>query len=325
MNLKTWFPLVLAVVLGLIAMKVAHDVVSKGQPTTAPTGGTKVLVAKHDMAAGSQLTTDDLQAVFMSGEVGAGAIFSEPNDLTGRVLTSAMVKGTPVVESLLAPNGSGAGLQALIPAGMRAITLEINEISGIAGNLVPNCRVDVVSTIGGGESGDMTSRTIVQNVKVQAVGMRRAEGEQQGPVHSATILVSPREAETIELASTTGKPRLVLRSGMDNDVTAAGGISLAELRHGGAGLGTSDPFETVPAVMTKPVETSSAPTTQQAQTPAPVQQAVAETARPWRRGRSIKIIRAGVETDVVVEEVASPIGRRLMTNMPTEEVPAQNN
>lgn len=319
MNFKTWFPLVLAIVLGLIAMKVARDVISNKEPSGSEQAGTPVVVAKNDIAPGAQLTAEDLTIASIGGEVNTAAIFTKPEDLVGRVATSPVVKGTPVLETLLAPTGTGAGLQALIPPGMRAITVEINEFSGVAGNLTPGSRVDVVATING-EGGETTSRTVVQNVKVQAIGMRQTQGDPNSPTRSVTLLASPKEAEAIELANATGKPRLVLRNGNDADTSLSDGVTLAELRRGGTV--SSDPFEVVPAVLTQSAQPSTPPATQpQAQTEPARTQPVTDT-RPWRRpARQIKIIRGGVETEVTVEEIALPAGPRYITNSPTDELP----
>lgn len=322
MNFKTWFPLVLAIVLGLVAMKVARDVLSKKEPAAAGGSATQVVVANRDLAAGAELKAEDLTTMSIAGEVNSQAMFTNITGVTGRVVASAIAKGTPVLETLLAPVGSGAGLQALIPKGMRAITIEINEFSGVAGNLIPGCRVDVVSTING-EGGETTSRTVVQNVKIQAMGVRATQGDPNAPVRSATLLATPDEAEAIELAASTGKPRLVLRNGNDNEAAVTGGMTLAELRNGGTL--PLDPFSTEmgPAVQVSAPSPANPPSTQpQTVTEAqPRTQQVAER-RPWRpAGRQVKIIRGGIETEVVVEDLAVNAGSRWMTtNAPTEEL-----
>lgn len=315
MNFKTWFPLVLAIVLGLVAMKVARDVISKNQSGAPATAGTQVVVVKDDLPAGAELTVEALTTTTMSGEVNTAALFTDPAVVKGRVLATPIAKGTPVSESLLAPSGVGRGLQALIPAGMRAITIEINEFSGVAGNLIPGCRVDVVATINA-EGGETASRTVVQNVKVQSLGMRQTEGDPAAPMRSVTLLASPKEAEAIELAAATGKPRLVLRNGTDSDTALSAGVTLAELRRGGTV--SSDPFEDMPVALTTQVQPPATQPTAQAEQPRT--QPVTES-RPWRRaGRQIKIIRGGVETEVTVEELATPVGPRWITNAPTEEL-----
>lgn len=316
-NFKTWFPLVLAVVLGLVAMKVARDVISNKEPAANAGPSSEVVVVKRDLAAGAELTSEDLTTAKISGELNPQAVFASTSSVTGRVLITGISKGAPVMDTLLAPSGTGSGLQALIPAGMRAITIEINEFSGVAGNLTSGSKVDVVATING-EGGETTSRTVVQNVRVQSIGMRQAQGENNGAMRSVTLLASPKEAEQIELAAATGKPRLVLRNGNDSDTSSSEGVTLAQLRTGGLFSGGSiDPFETiVPAISAPPVQT--APTTQP-QSDQPRTQPVAET-RPWRRaGRQVKIIRGGVETEVIVEEVAFPTNSR-WTSTPTDEL-----
>src|SRR5690606_33654717 len=120
-----------------------------------------------------------------------------------------------------------AGLQALIPEGMRAITIEVNEFSGLAGMIRPGAIVDVMSTLqGSGE--DAMARTIVQGVRVTAVGQRvsalEEQDEEAGPARSVTLLVTPEQAEKIELAAVTSRPRLVLRSPADTEPTLSRGV-----------------------------------------------------------------------------------------------------
>ncbi|HVT89917.1 MAG TPA: Flp pilus assembly protein CpaB, partial [Tepidisphaeraceae bacterium] len=174
MNLKTWIPLVLAIALGLLAMKIASNVMSKNNPSVSDAGSKSIVVFKHDVTPGSKLTAEDLETAKIAGDINTQAVFNKPADLDGRVMFTAATKGTPVIDSMLTPVGTGGGLQALVPKGKRAITVEINEFTGIAGNLVPGCRVDVVSTING-ENGEQVSRTVVQNVVVQSMGMRQAQ------------------------------------------------------------------------------------------------------------------------------------------------------
>src|SRR5678815_1688554 len=164
MNVKTWIPLALAIVLGVIAAKVARDVLMKNKPQqTQAVKLTKVVIAKADLLPGRQLQAEDL----MVGEVTPQSVpegaFNEIEQLVGRVVENRTIKGQPVVAAILAPEGAAAGLQALVPRGMRAITIEVNEFSGVAGLLTPGCRVDVIATIQA--EGGPVARTIVQNVK----------------------------------------------------------------------------------------------------------------------------------------------------------------
>jgi pilus assembly protein CpaB len=303
MNLKTWVPLVLAIVLGLIAMKVARDVMDKKNPSVTSENAMKVVVLKKDVPAGTQLTADDLGTAKMAGtDVNAQAIFSDPAALEKRVTIAPAVKGTPVINTMLAPEGAGSGMQALIPEGKRAVTVEINEFSGVAGNLIPGCHVDIVSTFTG-DHGEMLSRTIVQNLKVQSLGMRQGgdPNDAPGPVRSVTLIASPNEAEALELATSLGHPRMVLRASGDEEPTDSEGITVAELRRG---ITKSDYVEPI----------SLAPTTQ------PGSQ---QSTRSHMR--QIKIIRGGVESNSTVEELAAPIGPKWITGANTEEIPSSSN
>jgi pilus assembly protein CpaB len=260
------------------------------------------VVLKKDVPAGAQLKASDLETAKMAGDVNPQAIFSDPAKLENRVVVASASKGTPVIEAMLAPDGTGSGLQSLVPEGKRAITLEINEFSGIAGNLIVGCRVDVVATFTG-DHGDMLSRTIVQNLRVQGLGMHQGDAATDqgpaGPIRSVTLIASPQEAEALELATATGHPRLVLRASRDNVPTESAGITIAELRHG---VAHNNDY-------VQPIELS--PSTQPSQ-------------GVQTRTRQIQIIRGGIESETTIEELAAPIGPKWITGVNTDEIPAAN-
>lgn len=321
MNWKTWVPLALAIVLGLVAMKVARDVMSQRNGGSAQAAKmTDVVVLKNDLMAGTALKAEDVMIGKMTGEVSSESIFRNLSDVEGRVISVPMFKGQPVVENLLKPKGTGEGLQALVPEGMRAITVEINEFSGLAGFLLPGCRVDVVATISGESSNDnMVSRTIVQNVLVSALGQRHQNdpsADKSEQIKSVTLIVQPKEAEAIELAAATGRPRLVLRSSGDTDQKPSDGITVAELR-GKAKKANSDPF--LPVEFLKPV---APPAPVSISTPATQPTAQTEDWEPTIR-RSVRVIRGGVESDVTME-LPNPQTPKWMTNTQVEPaVPTQ--
>lgn len=262
MNWKTWIPLVLAVAFGLLAAKTARDVLLRGPRSAgaAETGRPRVVVARTDLAPGIALSDKDVRLAEISGDtVPAGSLRSVAEAI-GRVLLRPVVKDQPVDESTLAPPGTAAGPQALVPPGMRAVTLEINEVSGVGGLVVPGSAVDVVCTINDGGRGKPVSRTIVENVRVLAIGQRLAGAPHDGehaPAKSATLLVNPRQAEELELAASAGRTRLTLRGPLDGAVCGGSGVTLADL------LG---PAERLSAVA-PPVETAPAPATRSAEQP----------------------------------------------------------
>ena len=240
MNWKTWVPLIIAVILGLIAAKVGRDLLVSRKDSGGDTTHVRIVVAKRDIAPGHTLEAGDLAtAAFPPDSVPRGS-FREEAQLNGRVAAIQVIKGQPLLDSFLAMQGSGAGAQAIVPPGMRAVTLEVNETSGVAGLLVPGCRVDVVSTLPDQQTKISIARTIVQNVKVLAVGQRltvnnagakneSAMSAEAAVARSVTLLVKPREAEAIELASSSGRTRLVLRGSFDEGLRQGDGVSVAEL------------------------------------------------------------------------------------------------
>lgn len=295
MNWKTWAPLILAIVLGVVAAKIARDTMLKNKTAAAPTGKlAKIVVVKNDIMPGSELKSDDLTTANVDADKVPASSFQDPAALAGRVAEVMLVKNSPVVEQMLAPTGTGSGLQALVPTGMRAITMEVNEFSAVAGLITPGCHVDVIATIAGGDTGSQVAKTIVQNVKVTAVGQRTnvATDGSAPPAatpnemyKSITMLCSPEDAEAIELACSTGRPRLVLRGGRDNDVVETNGISLGALR--------GQPLTSVAAATptTQPVEITPSPTPQPSEAP------VAHSEPPHR---TIKVIRGGQESTVTM-------------------------
>lgn len=294
MNLKTWLPLALAIVLGLVAAKVARDALARsreGQRAQSKT--VKVVVAKGPVSPGQELTLDVLTLGPISAEAPPVGAFTDTAAVVGRVAATAMFAGQPVMDTLLAPTGVRAGLQALVPRGMRAITVEVNETSGVAGMLVPGSRVDVVCTLNGASKQETVACTIVQDVLVQAVGQRLTPGrspdeKDPAPVRSVTLIATPRDAEAIDLATSTGRTRLVLRGSNDRTLTETAGVTFVDLRG-------EEPF-------TPPVSVEQRPPVRIVEAPAPATQPVSDPfAEPKRPRRTVTLIKGGVRSEVVFD------------------------
>jgi pilus assembly protein CpaB len=302
MNWKAWVPLVLAIVLGLLAAKITRDVLAqRSAPQVVKTDLAQIVVAKHTITPGQEIRADDITV----GEVPAKRIpegaFKNTTDLIGRVAQIQFGKDQVLVESLLAPKGSGNGLAALVPDGMRAMTLQVDEFSGVAGMLVPGSHVDVIAAMQGA-NGEPVARTIVQNVKVQAVGQKltiapppaanekkeNANEPAPEPTRSVTLLVTPEQAEGLELACTTGRPRLVLRGGRDDNTAASQGVTIGQLR-GLRQIAIAPPTTQPESTTSTPIaiknDPFAIPTTQPAEPDT----------------RRISVIRGGQETVVTIE------------------------
>ena len=275
----------------------------------------RVVLATADLPPGSVLQEEHLVSGSIPEDPSAPGIsrysFAKPADVIGRVVLTQVVKGQPVLETLLAPKGSGGGAQAMIPEGMRAVTLEVNEYNGVAGLLVPGCQVDVVHTFkfrddGGGDGGLMT-RTLVENLRVLAVGRRTsaAGSATKGPepetlARSVTVLVTQHQAEMIDLVSHVGQPRLVLRNGLDKHVGGGKGVTLAELRGRGGNSPANDPL----VGMVQKIFGSDPPTTRPNDQTGP--KIITGQATGESNFRNVEVIRAGASTTVRVNATARP-------------------
>ena len=261
MNAKTVIPLVVALGLGVVAAKLGKDMMMKGRQGGDHTKVIKLVVAKEDLAPGSTIKETDVTVRELPAASASPDTFANPSDLVGRVVTGQMAKGQLVMSTQLARKGAMGGAQAMVPEGMRAVTLEVNEYSGVGGLLTPGSHVDVVQTIRGKVDDTTTlARTIAENLTVIAVGRKMSTlasgtGEaEQVIAKSVTLLVTPAEAEAIDLASHVGNPRLVLRNGTDSEVGGGKGVSVAELR----GTDGDDEAKTTPVAdpPVTPVEAS---------------------------------------------------------------------
>jgi pilus assembly protein CpaB len=299
MNWKTLLSLTVAIVMGLAAMYVGKDLVlGKAAPQSSGAKLVAVVFAKHDMDPGTVLTADDLVTQAIPQEVASPAALKDPKPLIGRALIAPVAAGTPLRDSLLAAPGSQGGITSLIPAGKRAVAVDVNESSGVAGLIVPGARVDVIATLRQAE-GEM-ARTIVENVKVQAVNRRMGrmnddpKAEPQ-PVKTVTLIVEPKDAEAIELAGNNGRLRLVLRGLSDDKPTASNGLTYQQL------TGIEAPRPQAPMPTTAPTEPSAmdkflAAMTQAAQN--------ARTQEPRMERRTVPVIRGGAEGVIVYERPA---------------------
>jgi len=315
MKSKTSITLLIAVALGLVTAKVGKDLIQRYTATKAKADVTRVVVAKADLDPGRLLEATDLSVQEFPQSATPKAAFTDPKQVIGRTVSSPVAAGQMMFEGLLAPEGSAGGLQALVPDGMRAVSVEVSESAGVAGLLVPGCRVDVIATLRRA-SGDQITRTIVSNVKVTAVNRKLVKDNKDDkgiPIRTVTIVCTPKHAEAIELASTAGRPRLVLRGTSDDNPTEATGITMSEL------LGELNPEQSHAAAATSaPPETSTLdallaavnalqPVTAAAAVPA-TQPVVESTPESSLIRRPVQIIRAGSESTIYYEIETSPDG-----------------
>src|SRR6516164_8349644 len=220
--------------------------------TTAPQTRDVVPVAAaaRDLPLGKRLQTDDLKLIALDRKDLPRGVFLKPGDLVDRAVAVPILSGEIILAGKLAAKGSGEGLTALIEPGKRAVSVHVNEISGVSGFIQPGTRVDVLFTRTF-SNGDAATTTILQNVKVIAYGRQLDPGAKVDPRDTsrptvATLLVTQEQAEKLVLAGQRGRIQLVLRNGLDDEI-ADGGDPVAS-----ADLGIEEPRKLQPVVQARP-------------------------------------------------------------------------
>jgi pilus assembly protein CpaB len=199
---------------GLVSVAVYKNLLGRG-PAAEP--GIEVVVAADDIQVGARIEEHDLKLVrYPASSLPAGTP-TRRSQVLGRGVILPITRGEFILSSKLAPENAGAGLPALIPPGMRAVSVRVNEVVSVANFVGPGTRVDVLLTGTPNGSSESQTTTVLQNVAVIAAGHnleRNANGEAQN-VPVMTFLTSPEDAERLTLASAEGKIQLVLRNPLD--------------------------------------------------------------------------------------------------------------
>ncbi len=214
-----------------------------------------VVVAATGLDVGAELRREDLRVIDWPAESVPAGTFSNPQDLVGRGLIQPVVQNAPILEGALPPKEAGAGLPPVIPEGMRAVSVRVNDVIGVAGYVLPGNHVDVVATVSPTDQHpDTTSKVILTNVQVLTAGTRiERDTEDHKPVtvNVVTLLVDPLQSERLTLASTEGKIQLALRNPLDKTAPQTPGIRPAAL------LGFAPPAR--PSVITRRIVAAAPP------------------------------------------------------------------
>jgi pilus assembly protein CpaB len=236
-----------------------------------------VVVAAENLPLGTRIVKEQVKAVGWPAATPVQGSFASADEIVGRGLIQPVLANEPLTESKLAPREAGAGLSPSIPPGMRALSVKVNDVIGVAGFTVPGARVDVVVVINGN---DGMSRTVVSNLQVLTAGTKydieQAKDGQPIPSSVVTLLVTPEQAERITLAQTNGSITLVLRNPLDTAPTQTNGIRMAGL------MGASS---------TPPVEKPAAPKRK-----VPVKEVIVEAPVAPAPKPNVEVFRAGKRT-----------------------------
>lgn len=248
-----------AAVSGLLAGYVALVYVSEEPaPLEAATPSRTALVATRDLPAGAIITREDVKSVTWPGSAVPRGLATQTGDVVGRGLITEVRENEPLLEWKLANREAGGGLPITIPEGMRAVSVRVDEVVGVAGFVLPGTHVDVLATVAPStDRRETTTRIILQNVRALAADQQHQQDINGEPkyVTVVTLLLTPEEAEVLTLAATEGRIQLALRNTLDAGEISTPGQRIASLVTAGAGTRTSSARASTP----RPVRAPSAP------------------------------------------------------------------
>ena len=240
MRRQTIIALGIAMVLGILAVYLANVYLARteARADTAQAGMTKVAVAAVPLEYGTPLSPDKVKFVdYPVGSLPPGT-FRDWNQLAPggkqRIVLRPITMNEPILASKLAGEGQGASIAYLLPDGMRAAAVRINDVSGVAGFIQPSDAVDVLITrsISGADNRQLTD-VLLQNIRVIALD-QNAKGADGKPVvaKTATLEVTPTDAQKLALGQQVGSLSLVLRKpGQEQDNAMVQTVSLDDLRY----------------------------------------------------------------------------------------------
>jgi pilus assembly protein CpaB len=217
------------------------------KPSTAAMAGESVIIAADDIQVGTKIADSDLKQVQFPAATLPKGYYSKKSQVLGRGAILPISAGEFILPNRLAGENSGYGLPSLIPPGMRAVSVRVNDIVAVAGFVIPGTHVDVLLTGNPGNSGEQQTTTVLENVAVIATGQkleRNSAGEPQStPV--ITLLVSPDDGQKLTLASSQGHIQLALRNPLDTKQESVASATTNSLYRNGPAA------PALPAVKTK--------------------------------------------------------------------------
>ena len=199
-----------------------------------PLAHQSVVVAARALPMGTQLTERDVKVVAWPASSPLAGAYGTVAEVVNRPLITAVLENEPLVPAKLASREAGSGLPSAIPRGMRAISVKVNDVIGVAGFIQPGSRVDLMVTMR--RRDDSVTRTVASNVQVMSAGTRQEQQKQPLPDAKSTtattvvtLMVTPGDAERIALAQSEGQIMLVLRNPLDGDTATTAGVQTAAL------------------------------------------------------------------------------------------------
>lgn len=252
---RPWFMLVLALTSGVVAALLALRYLRERTTPlmAAEPRRANIVLSARSLPVGAVVTEKDVKLVGWPGDALPSGYIRSVKDAVGRGVITAVAENEPLLEAKVSTKDAGGGLPIIIRDGMRAVSVRVDEIIGVAGFVLPGTRVDVLLTLdkNAGRPQAIT-KTLLQNVQTLAAGQsvtRDKEGKPQ-TVTVITVLVSPDDAELLALAAKEGRLQLALRNPLDTLAVSTSGARADKLSPSGAPSSPNRPQRTRAAAPT---------------------------------------------------------------------------
>jgi len=257
----------ISLVWALIVAGVFYRLAGSGAARARAAAQKKIVVAAKPLPMGATLDRDSVKLRTVPEYLFPAGAHALVEEVLERPVISPIQPDEPIVDARLAAKGSGMGLAPLIPSGMRAISVRVNDVVGVAGFILPGMRVDVLVTGRPPNQADTVTRTVLQNITVLSAGQTtQTDGKSPSIVTPVvTLLVDPHQAEAMTLANNEGHIQLVLRNSTDNHLAATRGRQLHDL-YGAPAAAAPAP---APARQSAPRAAAPAPVVEKPPAPAP--------------------------------------------------------
>jgi pilus assembly protein CpaB len=262
-----------SLVFALVVSAIFYQLTARAGSPTAKSPETKemkdVVVAAKPLGIGGSIKPGDVKVSKIPLDQFPKGAFSKVEEVMDRPVVSNILLEEPIIVGRLGERGSGQGIAPIIPVGMRAVTVRVTEVVGVAGFVLPGMRVDVLVTGRPPDSNDTVTTTVLQNIVVLSAGQTYQPDARGQAINASTVtvLVTPEQAELVTLAGNEGRIQLVLRNGSDHGIEKTSGRQLAELygrarKNKNHGNGSSDASNTegppAPRARPRPVTVAAA-------------------------------------------------------------------
>lgn len=226
--------LVVSLVFALVISSIFYQILTRsrgGGGPGAPTEMKDLVVAAKPLPVGATIKPGDIKVIKVPAAHFPGGGLSRVEEVIDRPVISNILMEEPVHVGRLAERGSGMGLAPMIPEGMRAVSIRVDQVVGVSGFVLPGMRVDVLLTGSPPSTDGKITVTVLQNIQVLSAG-QTIEPDARGHAINATtvtLLVTPQQAEVLTLAANEGRVQLVLRNGTDQQLAKTEGRATTEL------------------------------------------------------------------------------------------------